>query len=128
MAEAVRYTASILRDRADLRTRRPTRLQWQELSTLHHGRPVRSMGIVRDVQRVSGESAEPVVRVTVYDEEGGDEVQYEIRGALADPDRLPIESRLAHWNKGRKIIVEGILDWPDAEKTPVVRVESVRHS
>ncbi len=123
------YTSAILRERADLRTRRPTRIQLQRLATEYHGRAVRSVGIVRQVEVTKSESGEPGIRITVTDEEGGEEVRYDVNATFlsrlsAGSDREQFE----RWRKGQKVIVSGLLDWADAEAVPIVLVQDIRYS
>lgn len=122
------YTAAILRERADLRERHATRIQFQHLSARYHGRPVRSMGTVVQVESSSGtEGAEDIV-ITASDGATGEEVRYHVGAQLLAslrPGRGG--SQFASWRKGQRVVVEGRLQWQDAATVPIVEVTAVRH-
>jgi len=123
------YTAAILRERADLREQHATRIQFQHLASRYHGRPVRSMGTVLQVESTSGNEDAEDVLITASDDSTGEEVRFRVGAQLlaqlsAGRDR----SQFARWRKGQQVVVEGRLWWEDAEAVPVVDVTAVRYA
>ena len=123
------YTAAILRERADLRERHSTRIQFQHLAARYDGRPVRSMGTVLQVEGSSDKGGAEDILITASDDSTGEDVRFHVGAELLASLSAGRDcSQFERWRKGQRVVVEGNLHWKDAEAVPVVEVTAVRYA